>query len=99
MRFRLLARHVVNDELLERGEIIGDLPGDKPIPPGYLATPFMEGLDDEGRRAVTESVLRVYGRHPGVPYNLPTNRPLLDDPPLIRPLDDNQPTPPAPTKA
>ena len=98
MRLRLLARHIVNDELLERDEVIGDGPGDKAIPHGYVATPLMEGLDDDGRTAVHDAIVRVYGRHPGVPYNLGTHRPLLDDPPIVRPLDDNQPTPPAPTR-
>jgi hypothetical protein len=96
VRLRLLTRHVVNDQLYEPGTVLGDVPGDEPIPKGYVATPQMEGLDAAGVRAVADAILGVYGRHPGYPYNRGQGRPLLDNPPIIRPLDDNQPVPPIP---
>ncbi len=85
MKVRLLTAHVINDELMEKGRVLDSLPL------GYVPTSEMEGLDDEGREAVAVAVRQVYGRHPGVPYGFPTSGPLLDDPPLRRPLDDNQP--------
>ena len=55
------------------------------------ATPDMEGLDSEGIEAVRAEIVRVFGRYPGTPHGWPTSAPLLDSPPIIRPLDDNQP--------
>lgn len=47
-------------------------------------TPYMEGLDAEAREAIYHEKVRVWGRYvsPGV---------LLDDPPIERPLEENQP--------
>jgi hypothetical protein len=86
MKFKLLAPHVIRDVLREKGEIVEDPPAG--------ASPLMEGLDDEARAAVTAIKLKVFGRYwypyglypPGFGGALP-----LDNPPLDRPLDDNQP--------
>jgi hypothetical protein len=88
MKLRLLEPHVIEDAWRERGYILD------PPPPGYAITPLMEGLDDEGKAAVAQARLAVWGRYP-TPYGLyPPGyggaRPL-DDPPIPRPLDDNQP--------
>lgn len=47
-------------------------------------TPYMEGLDAEAREAIYHEKVRVWGRYvsPGV---------LLDDPPIERTLEENQP--------
>lgn len=85
MKARLLAPHVIADAYRERGEII------ESFPLGYIMTPMMEGLDDEAKAAIAQAHIRTFGRHPGVPYGFPTASPLLDSPPIQRPLDDNQP--------
>ncbi len=85
MKVRLLAPHIINDELMERGRVLD------PPPVGYVVTSEMEGLDDEGREAVAAAIRSTYGRHPGTPHGFPSAGLLLDDPPLRRPLDDNQP--------
>jgi hypothetical protein len=86
MMFRLLAPHVISDVLREKGEIVDDPPAG--------ASPLMEGLDDEARAAVTYAKLKVFGRFPW-PYGFypPGYGGVspLDDPPIERPLDDNQP--------
>jgi hypothetical protein len=86
MRFKLLAQHVIRDVLLEKGEIVEDPPAG--------ASPLMEGLDDEARAAVTAAKLKVFGRYPW-PYGFYPpgymGTPPLDNPPIDRPLDDNQP--------
>jgi hypothetical protein len=83
MRFRLLAPHVIRDRWCGTGEVVDDPPAG--------ASPLMEGLDDAGKAAVDAEMLRVFGRYPGVPHGFPTSMPLLDNPPIRRPLDDNQP--------
>jgi len=85
MKVRLLAPHIINDELMEKGRVLDSLP------PGYVVTSEMEGLDNEGQEAVAIAIRETYGRYPGVPHGFPTSEPLLDDPPIRRPLDDNQP--------
>jgi hypothetical protein len=87
MKLRLLAPHIVADRWLPKGAVLDPSPG-------YTVTPLMEGLDDEGRAAVTAARLLVWGRYPW-PYGFyPPGYggvPPLDDPPTPRPLDDNQP--------
>lgn len=83
MKFRLLAAHVIENVLREEGEIVEDPPG---------ATPLMEGLDDGAKAAVEAEMVRVFGRYAGLPHGFPSQgMPLIDDPPIERPLDDNQP--------
>lgn len=83
MRFKLLAPHVIQDVLREKGEVVEDPPSG--------ASPLMEGLDDDARAAVAYAKLKVFGRYPW-PYGLyPPSGTPLDDPPIDRPLDDNQP--------
>jgi hypothetical protein len=91
MKLRLLSAHVVPvgpgcDRWLPAGAVLD------PPPPGYRATPLMEGLDPEGVEAVVQVRLEVWGRYPW-PYGLrqPMGETPLDDPPIPRPLDDNQP--------
>ena len=83
MKVRLLADHVIHDELKAKGSVV-EIPLDG-------ATPLMEGLDDEAKAAIEQEKIRVWGRYPGVPHGYPTSEPLLDSPPTPRPLDDNQP--------
>lgn len=86
MKFRLLQSHVINDVHLPAGSIVEDPPSGP--------SPLMEGLDDEAREAVKRIKLSVFGRYPW-PHGLyPPGSfgvPPLDDPPIERPLDDNQP--------
>lgn len=88
MKFRLLAPHVVADRWYPAGAVLD------PAPPGYEATPLMEGLDDEARDAVSAARLKAWGRY-WWPYGLYPpgygGADPLDDPPIPRPLDDNQP--------
>jgi hypothetical protein len=49
-KYRLLAKHYMNDRLLDEGTIVGDETSFV-IPEGGV-TPEMEGLDDEGKAAV-----------------------------------------------
>ena len=92
MRVKLLAPHIIpvspgNDCWRAAGAVVE-------LPPGYPLTPMMEGLDDEARMAVEHARLKVWGRYwwpyglypPGYMGMLP-----LDNPPIPRPLDDNQP--------
>lgn len=81
MRFRLLTQHFIAGELMERGRVVEDV----------QATPNMEGLDGDARAAVEAEIVRVFGRREGVPHGFPSYMPLLDNPPIRRPLDDNQP--------
>jgi hypothetical protein len=84
MRFKLLEPHVIGDRWLPRGAVVEDA----------VATPRMEGLDDEGREAVTYAQLKAWGRY-SWPYGLYPpgygGAQPLDSPPIPRPLDDNQP--------
>jgi hypothetical protein len=84
MRVRLLADHIISDAVRPRGAVLD-------LPAGYQATPLMEGLDEEAKEAVRYAHLKAFGRYPW-PYGLyPPSGAPLDDPPIPRPLDDNQP--------
>lgn len=86
MKLKLLAPHIVADVWLPEGTVLD------PAPTGYAATHLMEGLDEEGVAAVKAAVLATFGRYPW-PYGLyaPGDTPPLDDPPIRRPLAENQP--------
>lgn len=57
MKVKLLEPHYFRGDLYYEAEtIIG--PGGKPLPEGFLATHKMEGLDDEGVKAVAKAVER-----------------------------------------
>jgi hypothetical protein len=84
MRFRLLTPHVIRDVLCPTGTEVEDPPSGP--------SPLMEGLDPEAVEAVRRQLIAVFGRYDGIPHGLPPGgRPLVDDPPIPRPLDDNQP--------
>jgi hypothetical protein len=85
MKLKLLEPHIVGDAWRPRGYILD------PAPPGYQATPLMEGLDAEGIAAVDYAKLVVWGRY-WWPYGYypPTGEPL-DNPPIPRPIEENQP--------
>lgn len=70
-----LLRQHVIDDVLREPDEILDV---------WIVTPFMEGLDPTARAAIRQEKIRVFGRYvsPGV---------LLDDPPIERPLEENQP--------
>lgn len=80
MLVKLLATHALNDRLYFKDEILNVT----------LVTPLMEGLDDEARAAIAAENVRVFGRWVGRWPNLH----LLEDPPIIRTLDNAQPVPP-----
>jgi len=75
MRFRLLATHIINGATLDPGTILGSQPGDVSIPPGYVPTTLMEGLDAESRQAVAAAVDR-YKREEGVGLGYSPMRPV-----------------------
>ena len=84
MRVKLLDHHIIADAWQAKGTVID-------LPAGYPATPLMEGLDDEAVAAIAAAHLKAFGRYPW-PYGLyPPSGAPLDDPPIPRPLDDNQP--------
>jgi hypothetical protein len=84
MKLKLLVPHVIEDRWYPRGAVVE-------APPGYQPTPMTEALDDEAAYLVDYAKLKVWGRYPW-PYGLyPPMGPPLDDPPIPRPLDDNQP--------
>jgi len=84
MKVKLLDHHIIADAMRLKGEILD-------LPPGYAPTPLMEGLDDEAKAAVAYAHLKAFGRYPW-PYGLyPPSGVPLDNPPIPRPLDDNQP--------
>lgn len=80
MRVKLLAKHVIGDREWSVDTIL-DVDS---------VTPLMEGLDTEAQAAIREEIVRVYGRWVGQWPHLH----LLDDPPIIRFLDNAQPVPP-----
>jgi hypothetical protein len=90
MKFQLLVPHVIADEYLPAGTVMG-LPGGKPIPANYIPTPHVKPLDSEAEDVVRIITRQVYGRYPNTPYNLDPREPLLDDPPIVTSLDANQP--------
>jgi hypothetical protein len=79
VKVRLLRQHVINDRLYEPDSIV-DV---------FSATPYMEGLDETARAVIKQEKIRVFGRWVGDPRNPH----LLDDPPIERPLEENQPVP------
>lgn len=83
MRVKLLRQHIINGALKELNEIL-DV---------SVVTPFMEGLDVEARDAILREKIRVFGR-----FVDPFHQKLLDDPPIERPIEENQPVPPIPNK-
>jgi hypothetical protein len=84
VKVQLVEAHVINDRVCEKGEIL-DLPSD------FRVTPLMNPLDDEARQAVKAERLRVWGRYENTPHGWPPQGPLIDDPPIPRPLTENQP--------
>jgi hypothetical protein len=84
MKAKLLAAHVIADVWQPRGAILE-------LPEGYPPTPLMEGLDEEATAAIEYAKVKAFGRYPW-PYGLyPPRGVPLDNPPIPRPLDDNQP--------
>lgn len=80
MRVKLLAPHVIDGQ--ERpAETVLDVTS---------VTPLMIGLDAEATEAIRKEIVRVYGRWVWRADG-PT---LLDDPPLVRTLDNAQPVAP-----
>ena len=75
MRFRLLAPHIINNTTVDAGAILGSQPGDIPIPPDYVPTILMEGLDAESRQAVAAAVDR-YKREEGIGLGYSPMRPV-----------------------
>ena len=80
MRVKLLAPHVIGDR---------QWPAETVLEVSSV-TPLMEGLDTEAKKAIEDEIVRVYGRFVG---NWP-NMHLLDNPPIIRSVDNAQPVPP-----
>lgn len=78
MLVKLLRQHVINDTLHYPDEIL-DVTS---------VTPFMEGLDPDARTAIRTEKIRVFGR-----WLDPQHTRLLDDPPIERPIEENQPVP------
>lgn len=80
MLVKLLASHFIDDRLRLPNEVL-DV---------STVTPLMIGLDAEAREAIAAENIRVYGRWVGRWPNLH----LLDNPPIIRTLDNAQPIAP-----
>ena len=59
MKFKLLSPHIVADRWCPAGAVLD------PPPPGYTATPLMEGVDEEGRAAVDYAKRAVLGANRG----------------------------------
>lgn len=85
MKLKLLTPHVIEDRWYPKGAVID-------APPGYQPTAMAEPLDDEAVYAVEYARLQAWGRYPW-PYGLyPTWMGVpLDNPPIPRPLEENQP--------
>jgi hypothetical protein len=75
MRVKLLAPHLIGDRVWPADSVL-DV---------ELVSPLMVGLDDEAVAAIARENIRVYGRWTGRPPH------LLDDPPIVRTLDNNRP--------
>lgn len=73
-------------KLLAQHFIAGQLRQPDEILDVNTVTPLMEGLDATATAAIAQEVIRVYGRWIG------PNQ-LLDNPPIIRTLDNAQPVP------
>jgi len=80
MRVKLLSPHVIDNTLYLKDHVL-DI---------SIVTPLMEGLDLEARAAIDLEKVRVFGVYAG---RWPHLR-LVDDPPIVRPLDNNRPVPP-----
>jgi hypothetical protein len=78
MRVKLLRQHMIDDALREPNEILEV----------SVVTPYMEGLDPEARKAIYDEKVRVFGRWVYDEHNVQY---LLDDPPIERPIEENQP--------
>lgn len=84
MRVRLLAPHIIRDEWMPAKTEVDILPSG--------VTPLMEGLDEEAIESIKKENLRVYGRYENTPPGWePPLGPIVDDPPIKRPLEENQP--------
>jgi hypothetical protein len=81
MRVKLLAQHIIDGTLQEKGTII-DVTS---------VTPLMEALDEEAKAALEAESLRVYARYAYTPHGWPPLGPMIDSPPIPRPIDNNQP--------
>jgi hypothetical protein len=79
MMVELLAPHVIGGRVWPTESIIEVV----------LVSPLMRGLDAEAVEAIRQEKIRVFGR-----WIWDGNWHLLDDPPIERPLTDNQPVPP-----
>jgi hypothetical protein len=80
MRIKLLAPHIIDDVQYPTDTVL-DV---------RTVTPLMQGLDAEAVAAIAEEKVRVYGRWVGQwPHFY-----LLDDPPIVRSLENAQPVPP-----
>lgn len=80
---RLLYPHVFDGVLIYANTIIG---GPHPIPQGFHFTTLMEPHNAESADEIARVRVRNFGR-----YDLAGN--LIDNPPIIRPIWDAQPTP------
>ena len=84
MRVKLIEKHIIGDSVREAGEIL-DIRPDQ-------VSPLMNPLDDEAREAIAAERLRVWGRFENTPPGFQPLGPLIDDPPIPRPLDgENRP--------
>jgi hypothetical protein len=81
MIVKLLRQHIIDNTLRYPDEIL-DVSS---------VTPFMEGLDPAAREAIKKEKVRVFGRWLDFAHTQ-----LLDDPPIERPLEENQPVPKIP---
>jgi hypothetical protein len=77
MRVKLLAPHVLNGQQYAADTIL-DVD---------TVTPLMIGLDSAAQSAIRAEIIRVYGR-----WVIRDGKPaLLDDPPIVRTLENAQP--------
>jgi hypothetical protein len=81
MLVRLLAQHAIDGVLHEKNAILDVT----------RVTPLMEPLDEEASVAIASENIRVFARYEGTPHGYPFHGPILDSPPIPRPLDNNQP--------
>ena len=80
MRVKLLAPHIFNGQQFSADTVLNV----------DAVTPLMIGLEPAATAAIQAEVVRVYGR-----WTLKAGKlVLLDDPPLVRTLDNAQPIPP-----
>ncbi len=86
MRVRLQTPHYITDR-------VWPVDTEMDLPPGVRPTPQMVGLDDEAVEAIKAEKIEVFGRWIRKGHHWV----LLDDPPLERPLEENQPVEPVPS--